>query len=170
MSYTKITRLIALPAAILAFAGIAAAASSRTAHSTTSPAAQIRATERTLLRATVAADTHTAGTLLAPDFQLIDVTGGAETRAVDLATIGGDVDFVTLRPISPIRVRVHGSSAVARVKLHFKVVARGQTVEHDGWTTDLFERRHGRWLLVWSQSTAVPNNPALFVESLKPQS
>jgi hypothetical protein len=57
---------------------------------------------------------------------------------------------------------------VARVKLSFKVVADGQTVQHDGWTTDLFERRDGRWQLVWSQSTAVPNNPGLFIQSLQP--
>jgi len=36
-----------------------------------------------------------------------------------------------------------------------------------GWTTDLFERRHGRWQLVWSQSTATPNDLALFVQALK---
>jgi len=121
-----------------------------------------------LLRAELDADTHTAGRLLAPDLQLIDVTGTAETRADELATIGGGVDFVTLEPIGPISVRVHGDSAVARVKLKFKVVAQGQTVQHEGWTTDQFERRDGRWQVVWSQTTAVPNNLDLFIQSLQP--
>ena len=89
-----------------------------------STADQVRTAERTLLRAAVDGDTHTAGTLLAPDLQLIDVTGTAETRADYLATIGGGIDFVTLKPIGPISVRVHGDSAVARVKLKFKVVAQ----------------------------------------------
>lgn len=54
------------------------------------------------------------------------------------AQIAGGVDFVTLKPIKPISVRVHGNDAVARVKLRFKVVAHGQTLQHEGWTTDLF--------------------------------
>jgi hypothetical protein len=113
-------------------------------------------------------NTHTAGPLLARDFQLIDVTGTANTRADFLAAIGGGVDFVTLKPIEPISVRVHGDSAVARVKLKFKVVAGGATVQHEGWTTDLFEQRDARWQVVWSQTTAVPNNLDLFIQSLQP--
>ena len=129
---------------------------------------QVRTAERTLLRAELDADTRTAGTLLAPGFQLIGVTGTANTRADDLAVIGGGVDFVTLKPIQPISVRVHGDSAVTRVKLKFKVVAQGQTVQHEGWTTDQFERRDDRWQVVWSQTTAVPNNLDLFIQSLQP--
>jgi hypothetical protein len=113
-------------------------------------------------------NTHTAGALLAPDLQLIDPTGTAETRADDLADIGGGIDFVTIEPIEPISVRVHGDSAVARVKLKFKVVAFGQSVQHDGWTTDLWERHGGHWRVVWSQTTAVPNHLDLFIQSLQP--
>ena len=194
MNRARITYLIALPAAVLVLAGCAAT----TAHAdapadshgypnlappilpppagTTialtddagSAAAQVRTAERTLLRAAVDGDTHTAGALLAPDLQLIDVTGTAETRADYLANIGGGVDFVTLQPIGPISVRVHGDSAVARLKLSFKVVADGQTLQHDGWTTDLFERGDGHWQLVWSQSTAIPNNEGMFIQSLQP--
>jgi hypothetical protein len=75
---------------------------------------------------------------------------------------------VTLEPIEPISVRVHGDSAVARVKLKFKVVAGGVTVQHEGWTTDLFELRDAHWQVVWSQTTAVPNNLDLFIQSLQP--
>jgi len=75
---------------------------------------------------------------------------------------------VTIKPIEPISVRVHGDSAVARLKLKFKVVAYGQTVQHDGWTTDLWERRDGRWQLVWSQTTAIPDHLGLFIRSLQP--
>lgn len=112
--------------------------------------------------------THTAGALLAPGLQLIDVTGTRETRADYLANIGGGVDFVTLQPIKPISVRVYGDNAVARVKLRFKVVAHGQTLQHEGWTTDLFERSDGRWKVVWSQSTAIPDHLGLFIRSLQP--
>lgn len=168
MKRARITYLIALPAAVLVLAGAAYATASANTDTGRSAADQVRTAERTLLRAEVNGNTHTAGRLLARDFQLIDVTGTANTRADFLAAIGGGVDFVTLEPIEPISVRVHGDSAVARVKLKFKVVAGGVTVQHEGWTTDLFERRGGHWQVVWSQTTAVPNNLDLFIQSLQP--
>ena len=96
------------------------------------------------------------------------VTGTSETRADYLANIGGGVDFVTLTPIKPISVRLLGNNAVARVELKFKVVAHGQTLQHEGWTTDLFERSNGHWKVVWSQSTAIPDHLDLFIRSLQP--
>ena len=162
MNRARITRLIALPATVLVLAGLTAATPIAIAAANPKPMAgtpasaadQVRTAERTLLRAAVDGDTRTAATLLAPDLQLIDVTGGTQTRADDLANIGGGIDFLTLKPIKPISVRVYGDNAVARVKLRFKVVAHGLTLLHAGWTTDLFERRDGRWQVVWSQATA----------------
>jgi uncharacterized protein DUF4440 len=167
MNRAKISRVIALPATALVLAGVAVATPIAIAGTASSPADQVRATEQTLFRAIVAHDTHAAGALLAPGFESIDVTGTPETRSDALANIGGQIDFVNYDPVSPIRVRVYGSSAVARVKLHLKVVAGGQTTDSGGWTTDLLERRHGRWQLVWSQTTAIPNDFALFVQSLE---
>ena len=168
MNRTRITHLIALPAKVLVLAGVTAATPIAFAGTGRPAADQVRTAERTLLRASVAADTHTAGALLAPDLQLIDVTGTPETRADYLAAIGGGVDFVTLKPIKPISVRVYGNHAVTRVKLKFKVVAQGLTVQHEGWTTDLWRRHDGRWKLVWSQTTAIPNHLDLFIQSLQP--
>ena len=168
MNRARITHLIALPATILVLAGVMGATPMANAGTATSAADQVRTAERALLRAAVAGDTRTAGALLAPDFQLIDVTGTPETRADYLANIGGGVDFVTLKPIKPISVRMLGNNAVARVELKFKVVAHGQTVQHDGWTTDLFQRSNGHWKVVWSQSTAIPDHLDLFIRSLQP--
>jgi len=176
MNRARITHLIALPATVLVLAGvtaatpiaIAAAAPVANAGTARSAADQVRTAERTLLRAAVDGDTHTAGSLLAPDFQQIDVTGTPETRADYLASIGGGIDFVTLKPIKPISVRVYGDTAATRVNLKFKVVAQGLTVQHQGWTTDLWRRHDGRWKVVWSQSTATPNHLDLFIQSLQP--
>jgi len=176
MNRARITHLIALPATVLVLAGVTAAAPLAVAAASplakagtaTSAADQVRTAERTLLRAAVAGDTRTAGALLAPNLQLIDVTGTSETRADYLANIGGGIDFVTLKPIKPISVRLLGNDAVARVKLKFKVVAHGQTLQHEGWTTDLFERSNGHWKVVWSQSTAIPDHLDLFIRSLQP--
>ena len=168
MSRRTITRLIAVLAVLVPLAAVTAATAHRTSHAASSPADQIRTAERTLFRASVDGDRNAAGPILAPDLQLVDPLGGVETRADDLAGIGGALDFITIKPLSPIRVRVYGDSAVARVKLHFKVVAGGQTVDHKAWTTDLFEQRHARWQLVWSQTTAVPDNVGLFIQSIMP--
>src|SRR5262249_38283855 len=148
-------RLIALPATVLVLAGgaaatplaIAAATPIANAGTARSAANQVRTAERTLLRAAVSGDTRTAGALLAPGLQLTHVTGTPETRADYLATIGGGVDFVTLKPVKPISVRVFGNHAITRVKLKFKVAAHGLTVQHDGWTTDLWSRHGGHWKL-----------------------
>jgi len=180
MNRTRITHVIALPAMALVFGGVTAvtpmafAGAARPAAGQVGTAGQgrtagqVRTAERTLLRAAVNGDTHTAGALLASDFQQIDVTGTPETRADYLANIGGGLDFVTLKPVKPISVRVHGDMALSRVKLRFKVVAHGTTVQHEGWTTDVFQRRNGRWKVVWSQSTAIPNHLDLFIRSLQP--
>ena len=166
MNRAKITRVIALPATVLAVAGAAAATPIAIAGTATSPAGQVRTTERALLSAVVAHDTHAAGALMAPGFQQIDVTGTPETRAEFLTNIGGQIDFVKDNPVSSISVRVHGDSAVARVKVRLKVVAGGQATDCGAWNTDLFERRQGHWQLVWSQTTAIPNNEALFIKSI----
>jgi len=174
MNRTRITHVIALPAMALVFGGVTAVApmafagTARPVAAQARTADQVRTAERTLLRATVDGDTHTAGALLASDFQQIDVTGTPETRADYLANLGGGLDFVTLKPVKPISVRVHGDTAITRVKLRFKVVAHGTTVQHQGWTTDVFQRRGGRWKLVWSQSTAIPHHLDLFIRSLQP--
>ena len=168
MKRARITYLIALPAAVLVLAGAGVATAKANTGTGRSAADQVRTAEQTLLRATVDGDTRAAGPVLAPDLQAIDVTGTAETRADYLANIGGGVDFVAIKPLQPISVRVHGDSAVARLKLTFTVVAFGQTVHHDGWTTDLWEQRDGRWQLIWSQTTAVPKNLGLFIKSLQP--
>jgi hypothetical protein len=170
MKHRTSIKLIALLAVIGAFAVTAVAAASRTASGTTTTTAnEIRAAEVARLRAEVSGDSAEAGQLLAPDFQQINVLGLAGGRNDYLANVGGAVDFLKLEPISAIKVRVYGNAAVARFREAFEVVAGPDRVKHLGWTTDLFERRHGRWQLVWSQSTATPNDPALFVQALKPK-
>jgi len=132
-----------------------------------SAVAQVRTAERTLLRAMVDADTAAAGRLLAPDFQLIDVLGEPETRSDYLATLGGGIDYVTVTPVSPIRVRLRGNTAATRFEVIFVVTAGPDRLKHRGWTTSILERRNGRWQFVWSQTTPVLNNPALLIRALK---
>ena len=160
---------VALALALLAVGGLTtvALASVTTSARKAAPADQIREAVLARLQAAVDADSAAAGRLLAPDFQLIDPFGAPESRGTYLHTIGGDVDFVTLKTLTPIRVRLYRNVALARYQEAFDIVAGPDRLKHRGWTTDLFERRSGRWLLVWSQTTATPNNPDLLVQSLE---
>lgn len=168
MKHLTSNRLIAVSAVIGALAIAVAAAASRTASGTTNTAAnEIRAAEVTRLRTEVDGDTAKAGRQLAPDFQQINVLGIAASRSDYLANVGGGVDFVKLKPVSAIKVRVYGNAAVARFREAFEVVAGPDRFKHFGWNTDLFERRQGRWQLVWAQSTATPNDQALLIQALK---
>jgi hypothetical protein len=67
-------------------------------------------------------------------------------------------------------VRLSGESAALRFQVSFDPIVGFDTrVTHQGWITELYERRDGRWQIVWEQ-TAIPNDFGLFVESIKPVS
>jgi len=141
-----------------------------TASSASSPQAdRLRAIETTRLQALVDADTATAHRLTAPDFQLINPAGAPLSRDDFLGGVqAGVIDFLALEPRSTMAVRLSGDSATLRYRTRFDVVAGGTHVTHDAWTTALYERRRGDWQIVWAQTTAIPNRPDLFIESIKP--
>jgi hypothetical protein len=162
-------RAMLLAAAVaLGAAGTAVAAS----HGGSSEAGQLRAIEKTRLHALVDADTATARKLIAPDFQLINPGGGTSSREEYMDAIkAGAIDYLVFEPTSPIAVRLSGDSAALRFQVSFDLIVGGDThVAHQGWITELYERRNGRWQIVWEQATAIPNDFGLFVESIKPVS
>jgi hypothetical protein len=153
--------------ALLVAGGAAAASHAFAAHS--SAADQLRQIERTRLRALVDADTQTAGRLIAADFQLINPGGAPLGRDEYLGAIAaGAIDYLAFEPTSQIVVRQSGNSAALRYQVHFDLVVGGTRLTHEGWITELYERRNGGWQIVWEQATAVPNRFDLFVDALKP--
>lgn len=78
------------------------------------------------------------------------------------------IDYLVFEPVSRIAVRRSGDSAALRYKVSFDLVAGGTRVTHKGWITELWERRGGRWQIVWEQATAIPNNFDLFLQSIEP--
>jgi hypothetical protein len=135
-----------------------------------SAANDLRRIERTRLHALVVADTRTARRLIAPDFQLINPGGATSGRDDYLAAIAaGDIDYLAFEPTSHIAVRRSGDSAALRFQVHFDLVlGGGLRLTHEGWITELYERRNGRWQIVWEQATAVPNDFDKLVEALQP--
>lgn len=159
--------IVVLDAAALALlAGGSAGAGSR---GSSSEADRLREIERTRLHALVDADTARARPLMAADFELINPGGAVSGRDDYLAALdAGILDYLVFEPASPITVRPSGDSAALRFQATFDLVVGDTRVMHRGWVTELYERRDGRWRIVWEQATAIPNDFGLFVESIKP--
>jgi hypothetical protein len=160
---------VAIPALTGAQASPARSAHVARARPVVSRADQLRAIERTRLHALVDADTATARSLIGDDFQLVNPGGGTLSRDEYLGAVAaGVIDYLVFEPVSPIAVRRSGDSAAVRYEVSFDLVIGGTRVTHKGWITELWERRDGRWQIVWEQATAIPNNFALFVQSIEP--
>jgi hypothetical protein len=116
----------------------------------------IREIERSRLRALVAADVATAQPLHADDFQLITPIGVALSREEYLGAIAaGQIKYMAWEP-GDIAVRLHRSAAVIRYRARLEVIFNGHPVPPgEYWHTDAYEHRDGRWMVVWSQATAI---------------
>jgi hypothetical protein len=114
----------------------------------------LRETERERLRALVGADVARAGQLHSDDFQLINPLGGVLSKEQYLGGIGsGQLNYLFWEP-DEIAVRVYGDVAVIRYQSQLEIVVQGRHIPRQRyWHTDLYERREGRWQVVWSQAT-----------------
>lgn len=118
---------------------------------------ELRSIERERLRSLVDADMKIADQLHADDFQLITPLGGALTKAQYLSAVGsGNIDYLEWKP-EVIEVKVYGSSAVIRYRAQLRIIVKGLPNAPTGrfWHTDLYEKRNGRWQVVWSQATQI---------------
>ena len=116
----------------------------------------LRETERARLRALVSADIDRAQHFHAPDFQLITPIGAALSKEEYLGAIAsGQIKYLTWQP-ADIAVRLYDGVAVLRYRAQLEVVFGGHKVAlNDYWHTDTYERHDERWIVVWSQATAI---------------
>ncbi len=127
--------------------------------SSTNPQAEadlIRATEHERLRALVEANMEVARQLHADDFQLINPLGQSLSKEQYLGGIAsGDLDYLVWEPES-IEVCLYDQAAVIRYQSQLEIVVQGQKVPRQRyWHTDSYEKRNGRWQVVWSQATGI---------------
>jgi ketosteroid isomerase-like protein len=136
---------------------VVGSASCRSASDQQAEAEPIRSTERERLRALVQADVDTARNLHADDFQLINPRGQSLSKEQYLGDIAsGQIDYLMWEPESTIDVRVHGDAAVIRYQSRLEIVVEGEKVPLQRyWHTDNYEKRNGRWQVVWSQATLI---------------
>jgi ketosteroid isomerase-like protein len=72
-----------------------------------------------------------------------------------LSVIGsGDLTHSVMVPAGESRVRLYGDTAVVTARVTSVAHYRGQRLDADEWTTDVFVRRDGRWLCALNQITA----------------
>ena len=118
--------------------------------------ADLAEVERNRLRALVQADISTADRLHADDFQLVTPGGATYTESQNLDGIAsGEVDYVRWDP-GDISVRVTGDAGCVRYQAILEMVFAGQRFGAERfWHTDYYERRDGRWQVVWSQATRI---------------
>jgi hypothetical protein len=116
----------------------------------------IRATERDRLRALVDANIEAARRLHADDFQLITPSGDSLSKEEYLGAVGsGEVDYLKWDPES-IEVRLYGTAAIIRYRSQLEIVVRGHRAEQGRyWHTDAYEKKDGRWQVVWSHATEI---------------
>ena len=117
---------------------------------------QLRTVERARLRSLVEADIETAQRVHADDFQLVDPSGATSSKEQYLGQVAsGELDYLTWEP-ETIEVRRYGDGAVLRYRAQAQAIFRGQRVPlRSFWHTDVYEKRNGRWEVVWSQATLV---------------
>ncbi len=114
------------------------------------------AVERERLRALVDADVDRAAPFHAEDFQLVTPSGRVYSKEGYLEAIrSGDIAY-TAWEAGEIAVRTYGDVAVIRYPSEIAFTLDGtRTPRGRYWHTDLYERRDGRWQVVWSQATAI---------------
>jgi hypothetical protein len=122
-----------------------------------SVAEELRATERARLRALVAADTATARRLHAVDFQVVNPVGRALTREQYLGGVAAGTNDYLAWEADSIAVRLYGGGAALRYQSRVDLTVRGELWPNTrAWNTAIYERRDGRWQIVWFQVTDVP--------------
>jgi hypothetical protein len=97
-----------------------------------------------------------ARALHADDFQLINPRGETYSKEQYLGGVAsGEFDYVVWDP-GAIEVRFYGEGAVIRYESQLEIVVRGQKMpKRRHWHTDSYEKRNGKWQVIWSQATEI---------------
>ena len=116
----------------------------------------LRQVVRDRLHALLEADLSDADALYAADFENLTAAGVVQSREEYLGRIrSGEHDYRLLEPASAITVRLYGAGAVVTYQSQVDLVSGGNYITGYGWHTEEYERRDGRWQIVWAQTTQI---------------
>ena len=118
-------------------------------------AAALADLERERLRALVGADLARADALHAGDFRLVTPGGDSLSKEEYLGGIAsGAINYLRWEP-EGIEARVRADAGCVRYRSTIEIVVDGRELPPTRcWHTDYYERREGRWQVVFSQATA----------------
>jgi ketosteroid isomerase-like protein len=110
--------------------------------------------------AIVSNDADRIASFLDPEWRLIDADGiTTRKRFLDLVR-SGVLTHSVMQPIGALDIRVNGDVGLVVARVLNTAHYNGAVFDADEWTTDVFVRRHERWLCVHSHvtpaSTAAP--------------
>ena len=116
----------------------------------------VRAVERARVAALVVGDVSTAARYHADDFQLVNPVGVVISKAEYLESLAtGQLDYVAWEP-AEIAVRLGRQQAVIRYRSNLQVTVSGRALpKAPHWHIDVYEKRNGKWQVVWSQATRI---------------
>jgi hypothetical protein len=114
---------------------------------------ELRAIERERLAAFVAKDMAKLRALHADDFEMINPGGQAVTKFEYLNGLeAGFIEYRLWQPDSEIAVHVYGDGAVLRYTSQVEMAVQHEAQPRQRfWQTDVYEKRDGVWLAVWSR-------------------
>jgi hypothetical protein len=114
----------------------------------------IRAMELERLRGLREGDIETTERIHADDFELVTPDGVRLTKDSYLAGIRtGVLRYLRWEP-DEIRVRIYEGGAAIRYTSTIEIIDSGERFGPNRyWHTDVYERRKGRWQVMWSQAT-----------------
>src|SRR3954468_11426994 len=117
----------------------------------------IRSVQRERSAALLEANIQAARRIHADDFQLITPLGAVFSKDQYLGAVeAGVIKYSVMELDSAVHVRLYGDVALIRYRAQIEVDVQGQTYPRaDYWFTDAYERRDGRWQIVWSQGTGI---------------
>jgi len=117
----------------------------------------LAAIERSRLNAFVEGDWELLDQLHAEDFQLINPAGRPYTKAEYLDPMtAGEFRYIQFEPVGEIRASVSGNAGAVRYRSQLSVRVGDLVLEPTPhYHTDYYERRDGRWQVVFSQATGI---------------
>ena len=72
------------------------------------------------------------------------------------AVTAGVIKYVSMELESQVDARVYGDVVLIRYRTAIEVDVQGQRFPRASyWFTDVYEKRDGRWQIVWSQGTGI---------------
>ena len=111
---------------------------------------QLVAASIALAEAIVSNDATRIAACLADEWRMIDEDGETtRDRFLELVR-SGELTHSMMRAVGDLDVRVYGDVGIVFARIVNTAHFAGKTYDADEWTTDVFQRRSGRWACVHS--------------------